>query len=161
MDEENDVQLETEMVGPLPIVNHFIKRLGIEDILSKYITTPNTHRLDPVTCIGILLRNIIMEREPLYGLRDWAERYRLELLNIDHNQIKFLNDDRVGRALDHLYDADRAALLTEIAVKAIIEFNLNTSQLHNDSSSITFSGNYSNANGDKKYFCPLIGVYTM
>ena len=65
-------------------------------------------------------------------------------------QIKILNDDRVGRALDYLYDADRATLLTEIAVKTIIEFDLNTSQLHNDSSSITFSGNYSNANGDNK-----------
>ncbi len=150
MDEKNTIQLETEMVGPLPIVNHFIKRLGIEDILSKYITTPNTHKIDPVTCIGILLRNIITEREPLYGLKDWAERFRPELLNIDHDQIEFLNDDRVGRALDYLYDADRATLLTEIVVKAIIEFDLNTSQLHNDSSSITFSGNYSNANGDNK-----------
>lgn len=150
MNEENEVQLETEIVGPLPIVNHFIKRLGIEDILSKYITTPNKQRLDPVTCIGILLRNIIMEREPLYGLKDWTERYRPELLNIDHDQIGFLNDDRVGRALDYLYDADRATLLTEIAVKTIIEFNLNTSQLHNDSSSITFSGKYSDANGDNK-----------
>ena len=154
MDEDADdgvsTRLKTEIVGPIPIVNHFIKRLGIEDILSKHITTANTHKLDPVTCIGILLRNIIIEREPLYGLRDWSELYRPELLNIDHDQIEFLNDDRVGRALDYLYDADRATLLTEIAVKAIIEFDLDTSRFHNDSSSITFYGNYSDANGDNK-----------
>ena len=153
MDDDDDsvsTRLETEIVGPIPIVNHFIKRVGIEDILSKHITTANTHKLDPVTCIGILLRNIIIEREPLYGLRDWSERYRPELLNMDHNQMKFLNDDRVGRALDYLYDADRATLLTEIAVKAIIEFDLDTSQFHNDSTSITFYGNYSDANGENK-----------
>ena len=154
MDEDADdgvsTRLETEIVGPIPIVNHFIKRVGIEDILSKHITTANTHKLDPVSCIGILLRNIIIEREPLYGLGDWSKLYCPELLNIDHDQIKFLNDDRVGRALDYLYDADRATLLTEIAVKAIIEFDLDTSRFHNDSSSITFYGNYSDANGDNK-----------
>jgi len=150
MNEDSPLRLETEVVGPLPIVNHFIKRLGVEDILSKYITTANTHKLDPVTCIGILLRNIIIERDPLYGLRDWSERYRPDLLNINNKQREFLNDDRVGRALEYLFDADRATLLTELAVKAIIEFNLDTSQLHNDSTSITFSGDYSKANGDIK-----------
>lgn len=150
MNEELPLRLETEVVGPLPIVNHFIARLGIEDILSKHITTANNHKLDPVTCIGILLRNIIIEREPLYGLRDWSERYRLDLLNINNNLLEYLNDDRVGRALEYLYDTDRATLLTEVAVRAIIEFDLDMSQLHNDSTSITFSGNYSDANGDNK-----------
>lgn len=150
MNEDLPLRLETEVVGPLPIVNHFIERLGIEDILSKDIITANAHKLDPVTCICILLRNIIMEREPLYGLRDWSGRYRPELLNINKKQIEFLNDDRVGCALEYLFDADRATLLTEVAVRAIIEFNLDTSQLHNDSTSITFSGNYSKANGDNK-----------
>jgi len=150
MNENVPLRLETEVIGPLPIVNHFVTRLGIEDILSKYITTANTHKLDPVTCIGILLRNIIIEREPLYGLREWAERYRPDLLDLNNSQMESLNDDRVGRALEYLFDADRATLLTEIVVKAIIEFNLDTSQLHNDSTSITFSGNYSDANGDNK-----------
>lgn len=51
---------------------------------------------------------------------------------------------------NYLFDVNRATLLTEVVVKAIIEFNLDTSQLHNDSTSITFSGNYSDANGDNK-----------
>jgi len=150
MDNESPLQLETEIVGSLPIVNHYIERLGIEDILSKHITTPNKRKLDPVTCIGILLRNIIIEREPLYGLKEWSEQYRPDLLNINNYQLKFLNDDRVGHALEYLYDADRATLLTEVVVKAIIEFDLDLAQLHNDSTSITFSGNYSDADGDNK-----------
>ena len=150
MDENEPLRLETEGIGSLPIVNHFIKRLGVDEILAKQITTANTQKLDPVTCIGILLRNIIIEREPLYGLEEWSERYRPSLLNMKNDQLRFLNDDRVGRALDYLYDADRATLLTEIAVKTIIEFDLDMSQLHNDSTSITFSGNYSGANGDNK-----------
>jgi len=86
----------------------------------------------------------------LYGLREWAERFHPELLNLNNRQIEFLNDDRVGHALEYLFDADRATLLTELVVKAINEFDLNMSQLHNDSTSITLTGNYSNANGDNK-----------
>lgn len=31
--------------------------------------------------------------------------------------MSVLNDDRVGRALDHLFDANRASLLTEVVVR--------------------------------------------
>lgn len=150
MEKHENLRLETEIVGSLPIVNYFIERIGIEKLLSKHILTANNQKLDPVTCIGILLRNIIIERDPLYGIRDWAERYRPNLLKTNRAQMEFLNDDRVGRALEYLFDTDRATLLTEMVVKTILEFNIETSQLHNDSTSITFSGNYSNANGDNK-----------
>ncbi len=52
------------------------------------------------------------------------------------------NDDRVGRALDRLFKADRAALLTDIVLTAIKEFELDTSRVHNDSTTVTLTGQY-------------------
>jgi hypothetical protein len=52
-----------------------------------------------------------------------------------------LNDDRVGRCLDSLFDADRAGLITKLAVEAVQAFDLDMSELHNDSTTITFTGN--------------------
>jgi hypothetical protein len=47
----------------------------------------------------------------------------------------WLNDDRVGRALVTLFDADRASLLTELIVGVVDEFGVDTSEMHNDSTS--------------------------
>jgi transposase len=150
MTEDAPFKLETQNIGALPIVNHYIQRLGIDGILARYLAPVNTQKLNSASCIGVLLRNIVIEREPIYGIREWAERYRPDQLGLKHEQMEFLNDDRVGRALDYLFDADRGSMLTEIVVRAIIEFKLDTSQLNNDSTTITFNGNYSDANGDNK-----------
>ncbi|MGO9788416.1 MAG: hypothetical protein ACLP8S_02480 [Solirubrobacteraceae bacterium] len=45
-----------------------------------------------------------MTREPLYGLAEWAARFDPRLLGLASDEAALLNDDRVGRALDALFD---------------------------------------------------------
>jgi hypothetical protein len=59
---------------------------------------------------------------------------------LDEAQAELLNDDRVGWALDRLFDADRASLLTELVLGAIREFGIDLDQLYNDSTTLTLSG---------------------
>ncbi len=61
--------------------------------------------------------------------------------------MQHLTDDRIGRALDRLFDADRAALLTEVVVAMGRRFGVGFAQLHNDSTSIAFCGQYAHASG--------------
>jgi hypothetical protein len=49
--------------------------------------------------------------------------------------------------LEALFDADRASLLTGVVLRAISEFSIDTDQLHNDSTSISVHGVYSDAAG--------------
>ena len=51
------------------------------------------------------------------------------------------------RALDRLFDADRASLLTQLVLGAIREFAIDLDQLHNDSTTLTFSGQYRSSDG--------------
>lgn len=150
MMENTPYELETKIIGPLPIINHFLNRLKIDDILSRNLIPTNSQQVDPATCIGVLLRNLILERKPIYSINEWANHYCPNLLGLNEKQVPHLNDDRIGRALDNLYDTDRASLQTEIVVRAITEFHLNTDELHNDSTTLTFSGEYENANGENK-----------
>jgi transposase len=53
-----------------------------------------------------------------------------------------LGDDALGRALDKLFQCDRASLMTALVVQAAKTFDLGTSQIHNDSTSIKFCGAY-------------------
>jgi transposase len=48
----------------------------------------------------------------------------------------------LGRALDRLFEADRASLMTALVVRAIKTFGLQTDQIHNDSTSVKFCGAY-------------------
>jgi len=77
----------------------------------------------------VLVRNLCLEREPLYGLADWAGDLEPRLVGLAPGEAALLNDDRVGRALDELFDADRGSLLTDLVLAAISEFAVDCSQL--------------------------------
>ncbi len=73
----------------------------------------------------------------MYALRQWAYHFDLKL--DDGSEI---GDDRLGRALERLFAADRATLQTEIVLQVIKSFNLKMDQLHNDTTSISTYGSY-------------------
>ncbi len=98
----------------------------------------------------LLVRNLCVAREPLYGVAEWAQRFDPALLGLGAGEAGLLNDDRVGRALDQLFDADRGSLLMELVLGVIAEFQIDCSQLHNDSTSITLHGDYDRANGRER-----------
>jgi len=60
-----------------------------------------------------------------------------------------VGDDAVGRALDRLFDADRATLLTNLVVASVAAFDVALKELHNDSTSVRFCGQYPQARGRK------------
>ncbi|MDN5795595.1 MAG: IS1634 family transposase [Intrasporangium sp.] len=76
-----------------------------------------------------------------------AARYDPGLLGLTAAELTVLNDDRVGRALEALFDPDRASLLTSVVLRAVAEYGIDTSQLHNDSTSISVHGAYPDAVG--------------
>ena len=69
------------------------------------------------------------------------------MLGLSRGDIVLLNDDRVGRALPRLFDAARASLLTRVVLDAITRFDIDVSQLHNDSTTVTFAGSHAAADG--------------
>jgi transposase len=151
MNNAESLELKSETIDALPVINHFIDRLGLDEIIKTAMphADPSNHIM-PYTSIGMLLRNIIIGRLPVYGFKEWVTHFDPQLFNLKPEQVDYINDDRIGRALEKLFDTDRASLMTEIVLKAVREFGLKMDQFHNDSTSITFYGGYEDANGDKK-----------
>ena len=144
-------ELRTETIGAMPIINHFCAKLDLEEKIARHLNYNKTEQgVSPDKSVGIILRNIILGKDPLYGLNEWGAKFPPDFFDLQPCQIELLNDDRFGRALDKMYDADRATLMTEIVVKAVNVFGINLNQLHNDSTTITFSGEYKDANGEIK-----------
>jgi transposase len=138
--------LESRRVGALPVVDQLLRRLGIEDFLRKHLPREDRRsRVPTATALLLLVRNLLVSREPLYGIGEWAARHDPRGLGLSDEQLPALNDDRVGRALDRLFDADTAALALDVAAHAVSEFGVTLDELHNDSTTITFHGDYEGA----------------
>lgn len=142
------LQLDTQLLGPLPVINAFYDRLGLDTLLGRYLPHQDARvKLAPATAVGVVVRNLVIHREPVYALGEWAAPFDPALLGLAAGQAGLLNDDRVGRMLARLFDADRASLLTRLVLDTIAAFGLDVSRLHNDSTSIKFSGAYAAADG--------------
>jgi transposase len=141
--------LHSERLGPLPLVNHFLERLGLEELLDRYVPSDARCTVAHARALGVLLRSIIVEREPIYRQQESVHGFAGAMFGISAEQMEHLSDDRLGRALDHLFDADRAGLLTEVALAVGQRFAVRFDELHNDATSVSFCGSYRAASGRK------------
>src|SRR5262252_274686 len=141
--------LLTKRLGPLPLINHFIARMGLDDALARHVPSDQRSLVPHARALGVLLRSIIVEREPIYRQQETVHGFASGMFGIDAEQMEQLSDDRIGRALDRLFDADRGALLTEVVVAVGQRFGVRFDELHNDSTSISFCGSYRAASGRK------------
>jgi len=140
--------LGSQHLGCLPIVNWFLARMGLAENLGTYLPHDDARlRLAPAAVIGVVVRNIVAGHRPVYALGEWAARYDPAVLGLAPGDAAALNDDRVGRMLDRLFDADRASLITTTVLGVIRDFGVKTAQLHNDSTTVTVTGNYPDADG--------------
>ena len=147
----DEFRLATETLGAIPIVNRFLDRLGLDAIIDRFLPANDARlRLDPAVVIGLLVRNLCVDHQPIYALGEWAAPFDPALFGLNAADVEALNDDRTGRMLDRLFDADRASLITRTVLAAVHEFDINLDQLHNDSTTVTFSGGYHQATGQTR-----------
>ncbi len=152
-------ELVSYRLGALPLLNHFLGRIGLDAALARWLPEPDRRfRLDPAVAIRLVVVNLLLGRTPLYGLGEWAAPYAPGLLGLPGRDTAWLNDDRTGRALVRLFDADRASLLTELIVGVVAEFGVDTSEMHNDSTSISVHGEYADADGARRRGKPTPAV---
>ena len=142
--------LHSQRIAALPILDHFLHRLRLAEFLRDHLPREDGRtRVPTATAVLLLVRNFLVSREPLYGIGEWAARHVPELLGLAPEQFDALNDDRVGRSLDRVFDADIPALVLDVAAHTVREFGVELDELHNDSTTVTFSGDYENAENER------------
>jgi transposase len=131
-----------ERLGPLPIINHFVARMGLDDALARHVPSNQRCAVPHARALGVLLRSIIVEREPIYRQQETVNGFAAGMFGLTAEEMDHLGDDRIGRALDRLFDADRAALLTDVVLTVGQAFALKFDELHNDTTTVSFCGAY-------------------
>ncbi len=133
-------------IDALPVINQLLARMRLDEFLRSYLPRVDRRcRIAPALGISLLLKNVLLSREPLYGIGEWAARFAPEVLGFADSQLPSLNDDRMGRCLDRLFQSDIASLVLALVAHVIQEFEVDLDELHNDSTTITFHGAYADA----------------
>jgi transposase len=141
-----NLRLESLEVGASPLVRHFLTRLNLPTLFTQHLPARPGRQpeLPTALTLTVLLQNLPIERQPLYAIPGWVARRVPEHLDLLPEQVALLNDDRIGRALDHLHHADRASMLTALVIHAVREFQIDMKEFHQDTTTVTFSGDYAN-----------------
>lgn len=133
-------KLSRLQVGALPLIRSIIERIQLREILQEYIPSSSRQTVPRADLLVLLVANLTLAKDPLYELAGWVKSLDLRALGYNNRSADPLSDDGFARALDKLYEADRASLLTRLAVSAIKAFDVHSQRIHNDSTSVKACG---------------------
>ena len=136
-----EIDVINKKVDVLPMVKFYMDRLKLHGLFSKYVKKPDNCCVDPAQVLCMVIANIICASQPLYKIEHWAAEYMDGLTECVLNAAVY-NDDQIGRTLERLFNGDRNSLMLELSANAIAVHELETYQIHNDSTSVTFQGEY-------------------
>ena len=140
------LQLRSYDVGALPLLKRIVERMQLQRILGEHLPRDDSRtELPTVTALLVLFANLLMAREPVYGVGEWAALFPPDLLGLREHDIPRLNDDRFGRCLDRMFEGVGPTLIMAVVRQVIQEFAISLDELHNDSTTVSFYGAYDDA----------------
>ncbi|MGH9656741.1 MAG: IS1634 family transposase, partial [Bryobacteraceae bacterium] len=141
-----NVELRSYDVGALPLINHILEKMRLEDFLSEYLP-PDDPRAELPTAQGlmVMVRNVLLSRQPIYGVGEWAARFAPDLFNLWEGELALLSDDRLGRNLVRGHQGVTPQFVIDFTHAVSGIFGLRDDEYHNDSTTVSFYGTYLSA----------------
>ena len=126
-------------VGPLLVVEHFLRELAVKDTVDGALPRSARSVLSVGEVVCALVASRLCSPSPLYDVAGWASGAAVhELLGIPP---ALLNDDRLGRALE-TFAVYAESLRSHVAGHAIERFGVAAGRLHVDLTTVGVSGAY-------------------
>jgi hypothetical protein len=126
-------------VGPLLLVEHFLRELHVKDTVDGALPRSARSVLSVGEVVCALVASRLCSPSPLYDIAGWASGAAVhELLGIPP---ALLNDDRLGRALE-MFAVYAEDLRSRVAAGAIERFGVTAGRLHVDLTTVGVSGAY-------------------
>jgi len=147
---KKDSSLAKFVVGAHPIIEHFVEMLRIREIIGTYVRTDKRMKLDDGKVLTLLIHNILTTPNPLYEMEDWLKPLDAEKLGLSLEETKWIQDDRIGRALARFYDSRHKDVFFRLALRAIKLIALDCRRIHHDTTSVTLVGKYGGWNAKER-----------
>src|SRR5580698_11371197 len=82
------LELRSYDVGALPLLNRIVERMQLRRILGEHLPRDDSRtELPTVTALLVLFANLLMAREPVYGVGEWAALFPPDLLGLRQQDL--------------------------------------------------------------------------
>jgi transposase len=127
-------------VKHLPIVSAYARTIGVVEEVDRLCG--KERGISPGRIVLALMLDALSGRSPLFRLPQAFAKMDTELLLGEAISPDKLNDDAVGRVLDRLYEVGTSKVLSAVGVRVVKLFDLDTTHVHQDTTSRTVYGDY-------------------
>ena len=139
----HDVEFETRTIGLLVLTTPVLRRLGFREIVNRYCPIAEQGDIEHGITAELVVQCRLSDPRALYDMEDWADKHAIPELYPELEEAGQLNDDRVGRMLDTMYE-HRPIIWGELIANAVRRYEIDLSRLHADTMPIKFAGLFAN-----------------
>lgn len=126
-------------VGPLLMVHHVLERLGLVELVDRYVPQRGRAELTTGEVVAALIANRLCAPAPLYDISAWGGGAALHEVTGIPGML--LNDDRLGRALE-AFAPVAESVRGAAALAAVVAFGADAARLHVDLTTLRVTGAY-------------------
>ena len=147
MDESEAPQIEVQNIDHLGIVAGIIDEIGLVEEIDHLLGTHSQEHVSSGQALkAMILNGLGFVSAPLYLFEQFFYGKATEHLIAPGVRPEHLNDDRLGRVLDKLFEADPSKIFIEAALRASRHFGVRTESVHLDATSLHLHGEYAHHN---------------
>ena len=135
--------MQIENLDHLGLVATLVDELGLVELSDKFLGKHKLQHISPGQVLkAMILNGLGFVSAPLYLFSEFFEGKPVEHLLGAGITAAYLNDDRLGRVLDQLFEYGTTLFFLNAAMQAARRFGVNVSQCHLDSTSFALDGEY-------------------
>ena len=142
--------IESYDVRHLPVIAAFCDKIELCAIVDKALGC--NMDVSAGKMVKGLILNTLSGRDPLYRVKEYFSHQDTELLVGKGIDCSAFSDDNIGRVFDRIYSYGTSKLFSEISLEAVKKFNIDTIQIHHDTTSASVWGAYENSKYDGSPF---------
>lgn len=136
-------EIEIQTINHLGLIAGIIDDIGLEQIINEIVGFDNREVITAGQIVkAIILNGLGFVSKPLYLFTQFFEDKAIEHLLGKGIEAKHLNDDKIGRVMDKLYEKRLSEIFVLITLAIVKKYKVSTQFSHLDSSSFSVHGQY-------------------
>ncbi|MEO1148625.1 MAG: IS1634 family transposase [Cyanobacteria bacterium J06638_22] len=135
--------MKIENLDHLGLVAALVDEMGLVELTNELLAPHPLNHVSPGQVVkAMILNGLGFASAPLYLFSEFFDGKPVEHLLGAGITAAHLNDDRLGRVLDQLFESGTTLFFLKVAMQAVDRFGVSISQCHLDSTSFALDGEY-------------------
>jgi transposase len=135
--------LDVKNLDHLGLIAGIVDELGLVELADQELKTHKLQQVSPGQVLkAMILNGLGFVSAPLYLFSEFFVGKPVEHLLGPGVKAEHLNDDRLGRVLDEVYEQGTTMFFLKVALQAAKRFGVRVEQMHLDSTSFAVDGEY-------------------